>query len=269
MLFFNGVPMYKGNRVNGVNIVSQSILITGASSGIGEALAFAYAKSDVSLHLVGRNASRLEHVAQKCKSLGATVHYTCVDVSDRLGMQAAITKADNKRNLDLIIANAGVAKSREDPEFSRTIIETNIVGILNTVEPAIDLMTKRNSGQIAIVSSMAAFRALGGPPGYAGSKAWARLYAEALRGRLARKGVAVNVICPGFVITPMTQQAGKAGMLSGQAALIIKEGLSKNEGRISFPKRMAFQTWWLSMQPTWWSDRKIFKTWKSSTKTKY
>lgn len=249
------------------NLQPKSILITGASSGIGAALASAYARPGVTLFLLGRNEARLNNVAENCRSLGASVEAIVMDVSHDNEMADMIKRIDLKSPLDLVIANAGVARNHEDKAFARELVKTNINGILNTVEPAVELMSERQAGQIAIVSSLSAFRALGGPPGYAASKAWGRLYGEALRGRLARKGVAVNVICPGFVSTPMTEKSDKDGMSSKRASYIIKDGLSKNVARISFPQNMFLQTWWLSVLPSWWSDRKIMKKWRAAAKT--
>lgn len=243
---------------------AKNILITGASSGIGAALAVAYSAPSVQLTLLGRDEARLSNVATLCEGRGAGTTIHVLDVADQAAMAVAINEANERHPLDLVIANAGIAKNQEDPSFARQLINTNIVGILNTVEPAIEVMLARKEGHIAIMSSLAAFRALGGPPGYAGSKAWARLYGEALRGRLASKGIAVTVICPGFVSTPMTQGAGMSGISAEDAARIIISGIDQNSARISFPQRMAFSAWMSSVFPTWWIDRKIKWKWRKA-----
>lgn len=242
----------------------KSILITGASSGIGAALASAYARKGVVLSLLGRDEQRLAEVAQRCEARGAIVEVILQDVTDGDGMTRVVKETDRHAPLDLVVANAGIGRNKEDPAFARQIINTNIVGVLNTVEPAVALMAARGHGHVAIMSSLAAFRAYGGPPGYAASKAWARLYGEALRGRLARSGVAVSVICPGFVTTPMTEKSGYRGMSAEDAAEIIKSGLSRNKVRISFPAGMGLRTWLSSLLPSSWTDRGIRRKWKAA-----
>lgn len=241
----------------------KNILITGASSGIGAALSSAYASEDVVLYLLGRDEQRLSEVAEQCRDRGAVVEVITQDVTDGDGMARVMIDIDSRTSLDLVVANAGIGRNKEDQAFAREVVNTNILGMLNTIEPAVELMTARRRGHIAIMSSLAAFRALGGPPGYAASKAWARLYGEALRGRLARSGVAVSVICPGFVMTPMTAKSGFTGMTAEEAAKTIKSGLSKNKVRISFPAGMVFRTWLSSMLPSFWTDRSIRRKWKA------
>lgn len=241
------------------SLMPRCVLITGASSGIGAALALEYAAGGVRLVLLGRNADRLAETGRQCEARAAEVSCHEVDVRDQVRMAEVIEAEHAKAPLDLVIANAGIARSREDPVFSRELVATNVVGILNTVEPVLPLMTERQSGQILIVSSLAAFRAIGGPPGYAASKAWARLYGEALRGRLASKGIAVCVACPGFVRTPMTDGIDMPGVSAAETARLIRAGLARNQPRISFPRGMTFRVWFSNALPTWWTDRKIRK----------
>lgn len=247
-----------------VPYLPKSILITGASSGIGAALALEYAGSGLTLVLIGRHPERLAEVARQCEARGADVIVHEVDVRDQMKMAAVIETENARMPLDLVIANAGVAKNQEDTEFARELVATNVIGMLNTVEPALRVMAARKAGQVLIMSSLAAFRAFGGPPGYAGSKAWARLYGEALRGRMASKGIAVCVACPGFVATPMTNASAKGGMPSSEAARLIRLGLEHNKPRISFSRGMAFRAWLNNALPVWWTDRSIQKKWRSA-----
>jgi NADP-dependent 3-hydroxy acid dehydrogenase YdfG len=245
----------------------RAALITGAGSGLGRALAERLAEPGVTLVLTGRDAARLEHCAAACRAGGATVEALVLDVADAAAMQAALTEADCRLRFDLVIANAGIARGREDAAFARQTVQTNVLGVLNTVAPLIDEMAARGSGQVGIVSSLSAFRALGGPPGYAASKAWARLYGEALRGRYASRGVGVSVICPGFIDTPMVAEetrarAGPRLVSAPVAAGIILRGLDRNAARISFPRAAALEVWWLASAPVWWTDRHIRKRWR-------
>jgi len=227
-----------------------SILITGASSGIGAALAIAYAAPGISLALAGRDRERLKDVRAACLAAGAQVMATVVDVMDRDRMQAWIHDADRSRPLDLVIANAGIsggtAGDGESDEQSRRIFDANITGVLNTVHPALAAMRRRGRGQIAIMSSVASFRGMPGAPAYSASKAAVRTYGEALRGALHADGIAVSVICPGFVRSRMTDaNAFRMPMLmdADRAAGIIKRGLARNRARIAFPWPVYFAAW--------------------------
>jgi len=174
-----------------------------------------------------------------------------------------MTEADDTRPLELIIANAGISSNISgDGDTARQITETNIDGTLNTVTPIADRMSARRQGQIAIVSSMAAFHGIPGAPAYAASKAWCKSYGEGLRGRLGRHNVGVSVICPGFVesrITAYNRFSMPMIMKANKAAVIIKRGLAKNQPRIAFPLTIYFFTWLLDCLPPGWTGRLFAK----------
>lgn len=225
-------------------MTARSILITGASSGIGRALALAYAAPGVRLALTGRDASRLEAVAAGARAKGALVETGVLDVRDRHVMANWIGAADNAQPFDLAIANAGITTGlapgelMEDPEAVRAIIATNLVGVLNTVEPLIVPMAARGRGQIAIMGSLAGLHGLPYSPAYCITKAGVHAYSEALRGRLERKGVVVSLIVAGFVKTPLNDSiaAIKPGELSdAQAAALIKRRLARGAAVVAFP----------------------------------
>lgn len=220
----------------------RSVLITGASSGIGAALATVCAAPGVTLSLCGRSEERLAAIAAHCEALGATVSVAVIDVIDRAAVKSWVEDADNAAPLDLIIANAGVSgdtsNTDQDTERERLIRQTKINGVLNTLDAAIPRMTARRAGQVAIMSSLASFRGLPSAPQYAAANAWARSYGEGLRGRLASDGIGVTVICPGFVhsrITGANKFRMPLIMNSGRAAEIILRGLGRNRPRIAFP----------------------------------
>jgi short-subunit dehydrogenase len=222
----------------------RRILITGASSGIGRALALHYAQPSASLVLFGRDAARLEAIAQECRAKGSDVETSVVDVRDRQGMKAKIEEAQNLAPLDLVIANAGVATGLspgqilEDPDAVRAAFSINVLGVFNTVEPAIVPMCSRGKGQIAMVGSMAGVRGLPYSPAYCATKAAVHLYGDSLRGALAPHGVSVSVIVPGFVETPMAARtkSWQPGAISDEAAAkIIARGLERGRAVIAFP----------------------------------
>ena len=238
-----------------------AILITGASSGIGEALARAYARPGATLFLSGRDTARLETVAKSCRARGARAEAQVVDVADRAAMAAWVAAADAMAPLDLVVANAGISAGTgllgESADQARRIFAVNLDGVLNTVLPALPALRARRRGQVAIVSSLASFRGLAGAPAYAASKGAVRLWGEGLRGAVAADGVGVSVICPGFVTTRMTaENRFPMPMLmdSDRAAAVIVAGLARNRGRIAFPLPMRALTWLFAALPDGLAD---------------
>ena len=245
----------------------RSIVITGASSGIGEELARAYAAPGVTLALTGRDALRLEAVAERCRAAGAVVETALVDAADRAAMAAWLTALDTRAPVDLVIANAGISAGTgggtESAEQARRIFQVNVDGVLNTVHPLLPGMQARGRGQIALMASLAGFRGMPGAPAYCASKAAVRVYGESLRGDLAGQGIGVTVICPGFVKSRMTavNRFPMPFLMDAEpAAELIRRKLARNVGRISFPWPMAAAVWLLSALPARWVDRIAART---------
>ncbi|HZD25600.1 MAG TPA: SDR family NAD(P)-dependent oxidoreductase [Alphaproteobacteria bacterium] len=237
----------------------RSILITGASSGLGAALARLYAGPGVHLALTGRNSERLDTVARACREHGAEVLTATLDVTERAALAGFLAQADSAGPLDLVIANAGIdGWGLEGHERYYRTFEVNVTGVLNTVLPAIDLMLPRRRGQLALMGSLAGYRGMATAPAYSTSKAAVRALGEALRGRLARDGIAVSVITPGFVATPMTE-GSKLPMPfrwpAERAARHIRRRLARNQGRIAFPWQLYTAVWLISAMPSWLADR--------------
>jgi short-subunit dehydrogenase len=222
----------------------RSVLVTGATSGIGRALALAFAAPGVHLALIGRDAARLETVAAAARAKGAEVNAGQVDVRDRVAMEAWIIAADAAAPFDLAIANAGITTGLgpedlcEEPDAVRAILATNLVGVFNTVEPLIRPMCARGAGHLAFIGSIGAIRPLPYSPAYSAMKAAVHAYAEALRGRLEPRGVDVSLVVPGFVKTPLNDSITAVKPLEktdAQAAAIIRNGLERNRATIGFP----------------------------------
>lgn len=239
----------------------KSIVITGGSSGLGEALARDFAAPGVFLALTGRNRERLDQVAEACRSAGAEVASALVDVRDREALAAWLAELDRDHPLELVIANAGISAGTgtfgETAEQARTILAVNVDGVVNTCLAAADLMRPRRRGQIAIMSSLAAFRGFPGAPAYCGSKAAVRVWGEALRGMLRPQGLQVSVICPGYVKSRMTAVNDFPMpflMEATRAAGIIRRGLAADRARIVFPRRLFAAVWLLSLLPPAWTD---------------
>lgn len=229
------------------------VLITGASSGIGTALALAYARPGALLSLAGRDEARLNDIAATARSRGAEIDAAVLDVRDRDAMAAWVVAADQRRPVDLVIANAGISGGThggpESAEQTRAVFAVNLDGALNTVLPLIPRMTARRSGQIALISSLAGHRGFPGAPAYCGSKAALKVWGESLRGELAIHGVKVNVVMPGFIKSPMTDVNDFPMpflMSAERAAEIVRKGLAKDRARIAFPWPMAMMAWFVA-----------------------
>lgn len=234
----------------------KGIVITGASSGIGAALALEYAQAGVALGLIGRDTVRLDQVARACRAKGAQVQAQVMDVTDRAGMEGFLTRFDSICPIQLLIANAGVSGGGVGAA-ARAMFAINIDGVCNTIDPVMPLMMKRGTGQIAMMGSLAGYRGLASAPAYAASKGFVKLYGEGLRGALAAHGVRVSVINPGFVksrITDANDFPMPFFMSAEKAARIIARGLQKNRARIAFPWPMAFGSWLLAALPVCVSD---------------
>ncbi|MGF7205780.1 short-subunit dehydrogenase [Skermanella aerolata] len=245
----------------------KTILITGASSGIGEAMAEAYAGPGVTLVLTGRDRDRLDVVAARCTERGADVRAATVDVADRAAMADWLALVDRATPVDLCIANAGISGGTggrgESEEQARRILAVNVDGVLNTIHPLIGPMTARGRGQLALVSSLAGFRGYPGAPAYCASKAAVRSYGESLRLDLRPAGIEVSVICPGFVksrITDRNRFPMPFLMNADRAASIIKRGLERNRGRIAFPLPTYLMAWLVAVLPAALADALLAHT---------
>ena len=240
----------------------RTILITGASSGIGRELALSYAASGILLLLTGRDEARLADIAAECASRGATVKTSNIPVTARAELAAQILEWDAATPVDVVIANAGISgghgKAGDDVEqLLRNIIAVNIDGMFNTVNPLITPMRARKSGQIVLMSSIAGFRGLPSAPAYSTAKNAVRAYGEALRPLLARDNVEVNVVFPGFVRTPLTDANDFAMpfmMETTKAARIIHDGLQKNRAVIAFPWQMRAMIMIITALPRFLGD---------------
>ncbi len=243
----------------------RHVLITGASSGIGEALALRYAAPGITLSLSGRNLERLQAVAQACCVRGAVVDAVVLDVTHRDAMAAWIGARDHVQALDLVIANAGVSSGtsesiKDGMAVTRQVFAVNIDGVLNTALPAIEAFRTRRAGQIVLISSMASFRYVGGSPAYSAAKAAVRVWGEGMRRALAPENINVTVVCPGFVVSRMTAVNNFPMpflMDVDTTARIIEDGVAANKSRIAFPWPVRAVVWGLSLLPDAWAGALI------------
>jgi short-subunit dehydrogenase len=245
-----------GDRIHG----PKHIVITGASSGIGAAMARIYSLEVQRLSLIARDRFRLDRVASDCRASGAEVDVYSIDVCDAAAVATVICECDDKQPVDVVVANAGIggaaslaSASGEPGHLAREILSTNTFGVINTITPLLPRMVSRKRGDVAIVSSLAALIDLPFCPAYCASKAAARTYGMALRRLLAPSGVTVSVICPGFVETPMSASLSirlPFAWTAERAARYVVPRLKRGQAEILFPWPLVLAVRALGIMPT-------------------
>lgn len=186
------------------------VFLTGASSGIGEALALEIAKRGAIIGLLARRENLLRELADKCEQKGGTARFFAADVTDEIAVKEA---ADSLRKefgkIDIMIANAGIGGNNKEtremqPQAVAKVININLMGAVNAVAAVLPDMLEKGEGQLVAISSLAGFRGLPRSAAYSASKAGMTNYFESIRLDVAPKGIAVTIIQPGFIRTPLT-----------------------------------------------------------------
>ena len=191
-----------------IDNAAHNVFITGASSGIGAALARHYAARGASVGLFARRAEALTGLANQLPAERCATY--AGDVRDSTVLDRAAREFITRFGAPtVVIANAGVSLGAltghaEDLPVFRAVIETNVIGIVNTFAPFVEVMQAAGRGTLAGIASVAGFRGLAGSGAYSASKAAAITYLESLRLELRDSGIAVVTICPGYIATPMT-----------------------------------------------------------------
>jgi short-subunit dehydrogenase len=223
---------------------SQVILITGASGGIGSALARAHARSGVTLLLWGRDAARLEETAAACRARGAQCNTQSFDLRDVDAQTARLAAADATTPIDIAIFNAGLGGTAPDdapaetPAAARAVAEVNFLAPVMGANAIAAAMAVRGRGQIVLIGSIAESYPLPMAPTYAATKAGLRMFAEALGIRLAKHGVTVTLVSPGFVDTAMSRQVAEPKLFligADAAAAVIVRGIKRKARTIVVP----------------------------------
>lgn len=234
------------------------LLLTGATGGLGQALATAYAAPGVHLSLTGRDPAKLSAVTAICLALGATADTATLDVRDGAALREWILAADAARPVTTGIACAGVSHaigpdgSPEPIESVRRVFAVNALAAVETASALAERMRARRQGRIGIVSSLGGWHGSPSSPSYSASKAAARIYGEALRAWLTPSGVTVTVISPGFVDSPMSRRyhGAKPWLWDApRAAAVIQRGIEAGTARVDFPWPLALGTFLLGLLP--------------------
>lgn len=242
----------------------KTVFITGASSGIGEGLAIALAKRGAVLGLVARRREMLESLAANCERVGGTARVFPLDVTDA-GAIADATKTfrDEFGRIDILIANAGIGGNDDltrsyDPASVKKVIDINLLGAVNAIHAVVPDMIEKRSGHLVAISSLAGFRGLPRSAAYSASKAAMTAFFESVRLDLADKGIAVTIIQPGFIRTPLTSgRANKMPFLMelDEAVPHFISAIEKKKRFAAFPWQLATVVRAGKFMPAWLYDR--------------
>jgi short-subunit dehydrogenase len=227
-----------------VTAPATAVVVTGASHGLGAALARNYAAPGVALALIGRNPARLEEVAESCRRRGAMVEAAAIDVRDGARLGDFLRGFDGRHPVAVVIANAGVESSlapgrASEPEESVLAqLRINLEGAIATVSPLIEPMRARRAGRIVLISSLAALMPLADQPAYSASKAGLMAWGEALLAWLRPEGIRVTIVCPGYIATGMSDRyrGPRPFQWSAErAARHIAAGATRGRAMVAFP----------------------------------
>ena len=242
-----------------MSYANRVAVITGASSGIGRALAVALAARGARVGVTARREDRLAALVAAVRAAGGTIEAAACDAGDRAATLAAIRGlADQLGPVDLLVANAGIAVSAGDDPIGTVgleqMVRVNLLGVAYAFEAVAGAMIARQAGHLIAVSSMAAYKGLPGSAGYCATKAAVNAYCEGLRIDLRGSGVAVTCVCPGFVMTEMTADKTHPMpfvMTADAAAECILRALPRRPKVYSFPRRMKLLMRLVQWMPDW------------------
>jgi short-subunit dehydrogenase len=247
-----------------MNWHAKTVFLTGASSGIGEALALALAKRGAVLGLLARRGELLRGLAQRCEMEGGVARAYPADVTDPWAVAEAFEQFIHEfSNVDILIANAGIGGNDEatrtyHPRSVEKVIDVNLMGAVNAVHAVLPNMLKRGRGHLVAISSMAGFRGLPRSAAYSASKAAMTAFFESVRLDVRSKGIDVTIIQPGFIKTPLT--AGRANKMPfimelDDAIPLFMKAIEKKKKFAAFPWQLATVVRAGKFMPAWIYDR--------------
>lgn len=243
---------------------NKTVFLTGASSGIGEALAVDLAKKGAILGLLARREELLTELAGKCEAVGGKARVFPCDVVDPEAVRHAAEKFRAEfGHIDIMIANAGIggndAPTRAyEPPSVKKLIDINLLGAVNSIYAVVPQMIEHGSGHLVAISSLAGYRGLPKSAAYSASKAGMTAFFESVRLDNAKNGIDVTIIHPGFIRTPLT--AGRANTMP--FIMDLDDAIPHFVRAIENKKRFAAFPWPLAMlvrlgkiMPAWLYDR--------------
>jgi len=247
-----------------MNWNEKIVFLTGASSGIGEGLAIAIAKNGGTVCLIARREPELERIALLCENAGGTARIFPCDVTDADALRnAANSVREEFGRIDILIANAGVGGSTDKdkyllPEVVKSVIDINLLGSTNSIAAVLPEMLERENGHLVAISSLAGFRGLPRSAAYSASKAGMTAFFESVRLDVQARGVAVSIIQPGFIKTPLTSGRGNKMPYLMELDYAVERILRSIEGKAKFDA-FPWQLAWLvkigQLFPVWLYDR--------------
>ncbi len=231
----------------------NSVFITGGTSGIGLELAKIYLKQGWKVGVCGRDAEKFHKYFDEKRD---NVHFYALDVADRDAVKKAIHTFASPTGLSLLIANAGISYPNKSkiPDFERTyrMVHVNLLCVMYAFEAAMEIMIPQRKGQLVAISSLAGFNGFPGVSGYSATKSAVIKFCESLNLDLAKLGIAVSCICPGFVDTPLTKANHHPMpflMKAPQAAQLIYKGIEKKKPLVTFPFFFSLAVKLLALMP--------------------
>jgi len=247
-----------------LNWKDKVVLLTGASSGIGEGLAIALAKRGAILGLVARRAELLNDLKNRCAVAGGAARVYACDVTDAVALEKAANAFRAEfGHIDVLIANAGIGGNDEatrsyQPAAVKKLIDINLMGAVNAIHAVVPQMIERRSGHLVAISSLAGFRGLPKSAAYSASKAAMTAFFESVRLDVARHNIDVTIIQPGFIKTPLTSgREAKMPFLMDLDHAIPKfiSAIEKKKKFAAFPWQLATLVRAVRFMPAWLYDR--------------
>jgi short-subunit dehydrogenase len=240
------------------------VFLTGASSGIGEAMALEMAKRGAILGLLARREELLQEIVKKCEQNGGRARYFAVDVTDANSVaEAALSLRNEFGKIDILIANAGIGGNNSETrnlnvEAVTKVININLLGAVNAVSAVLPAMLENKSGQLVAISSLAGIRGLPKSAAYSASKAGMTAFFESVRLDVQHKGVSVTIIQPGFIKTPLT--SGRENKMPFLMELedsipLFLNAIEKRKRFAAFPWQLAALVRASRIFPAWLYDR--------------
>jgi short-subunit dehydrogenase len=243
------------------SFANRVVLITGAGSGIGAALARRLAAEGAFIAAVDRASEPLATLAKQCPNSACAV----ADVTNRLILNQAIAELAGKLGpVDMLIACAGVGSQTKALSWNaadfESIVQINLIGVANSIAAVMPGMVQRRRGHLVALSSLASYRGIPSLAGYCASKAGVNALMDALRCELSGRGVDVTTICPGFIRTPMTaglEGSGLPMMALDASVTKMLDAIRKRKAFIAFPAKEVRRLRLLNHLPRWLADRML------------